>query len=407
MNRRHPTQIIVIFAAAACACTCFAAVASAADLISGRASEGLVFVAATDEGMDLWRARISDGALQRISATPEQEERWPAWSEPAKRLAYIARNTTGLMKSLIMLLDVSKGEESGLGPEPDLFQRSHIWSPDGKFIAHTYQFPAVRNIHVSASGAAVVEPGKTIRVFVAKVEETQQDMVDLDYSSDGKRILANGRNKSNENADKLWMLQPNKRPRELGKIPRGIYARPHFTRDDKKIVFTHQANHSQRRSIMTLDLAPKSRAKRIANHPGTDDYSAVPSPARDEIVFISNRDGTPDLFRVDLAGGAPVNLTKGSKGAEISPIWSPDGERIAYVVVPEGKYQAEEKDHSLNKIRVIDRTGKILFETAGIMPSWMPPWTGDLPVSPGVEAPSDSEAETKAKAETKSQPENE
>jgi hypothetical protein len=132
---------------------------------------------------------------------------------------------------------------------------------------------------------------------------------------------------------------------------------------------------------MTLKLAPNSRAMRLASRPNSDDHSALPSPVRDEVVFVSDRDGSPDLFRVDLAGGAPVNLTKNSKDADLSPIWSPDGERIAYIVEPAGKQQTEEKDYTSTKIRVIDRTGKILFETAGIMPSWMPPWTGDPPVA--------------------------
>jgi Tol biopolymer transport system component len=391
MNRPHTNLTIATLTVACSMCLGFVTTPSADELISGQASEGLVFVAATDEGMDLWRARISDGALQRVTSTPDQEERWPAWSGASQRLAFIMRNSTGFMKANIMLLDISKGEEENLGPEPDLFQHSHTWSPDGKHLAHTYRVPATQGGYISASGAAIVEIGKTNRVSIAKIEETQQDMVQLDYSSDGKSLVAVGRNDSNQNGDKLWILQPNKKPRQLGGIQKGIYGRPYFTRDDKVVVFTYQLNQSPR-DIMTVNLAPKSRARRIARYPGSDDYTAVPSPTRDEIVFISNRDGSPDLFLMDLAGGKPVSLTKGSKGAEVSPVWSPDGEHIAYVVIPEAKYQAEEKDHSLNKIRVMDRSGKVVFETAGVMPSWMPPWTGDMPLSPpGAEGSPESE----------------
>lgn len=76
-----------------------------------------------------------------------------------------------------------------------------------------------------------------------------------------------------------------------------------------------------------------------------------------------------------------MNLTENSDDADLDPIWSPDGERIAYVVVPEADYQAEKKNHSSTKIRVIDRKGKLLFETSGVMPSWMPAWKGDQPVA--------------------------
>lgn len=394
MKRRNPIQIILTIAAATCASTWFASEASAGNAVAGKASEGLVFAVPDDDGMDLWRARLADGALRQITATPHQEERRPIWSEAAQRLIYIARNTDGFMKANVKLFDVTTGEEKELGPEPDLVQLAHVWSPDGKFVAHTFRFPATQRVFITRSGTVVVDIEKATRVVIAKIEQTQHNMMHLEYSSDGLLILAHGRDPTGATAEKLWLLPIHGRPRQLRTIPRGIYEKPHFTRDNTKVVFSHQLNRSRGRNVMTLELAPNARAMRLASQPNSDDHSAVPSPVRDEVVFVSDRDGSPDLFRVDLAGGTPVNLTKNSKDADLSPIWSPDGERIAYIVEPAGKQQTEEKDYTSTKIRVIDRTGKILFETAGIMPSWMPPWTGDAPVT----AHAEDTAKAKAKA---------
>ena len=119
MIRRHSIQILTIASAAFFLSIGLTSLSSAEAVVSGVESGGLVFVAASDEEMDLWRARLADGALQQISATPKQEERWPVWSVEANRLAYVARNTEGFMKSTVKLLDLETGKESELGPNPD------------------------------------------------------------------------------------------------------------------------------------------------------------------------------------------------------------------------------------------------------------------------------------------------
>src|SRR3990170_1850695 len=50
-----------------------------------------------------------------------------------------------------------------------------------------------------------------------------------------------------------------------------------------------------------------------------------------QIAFRSDRDGEPDVFTVDPSGSAPTNLTANSGIADTQPVWSPEGERIAFV----------------------------------------------------------------------------
>ena len=52
--------------------------------------------------------------------------------------------------------------------------------------------------------------------------------------------------------------------------------------------------------------------------------------AGDKIAFVSDREGTPDIWTMNADGSDPVNLTKG-RGDCATPAWSPDGMTIAYI----------------------------------------------------------------------------
>ena len=69
------------------------------------------------------------------------------------------------------------------------------------------------------------------------------------------------------------------------------------------------------------------------------DTTAFPGPGHGEepaqlpdgrIVFSSYRDGNQEIYVMDAAGGDPVNLTL-HEAWDASPVWSPDGRRIAFV----------------------------------------------------------------------------
>lgn len=91
------------------------------------------------------------------------------------------------------------------------------------------------------------------------------------------------------------------------------------------------------------------------------------SPTGERIAFESNRAGTRDIFTVKADGAELVNLTAGNAALDQLPVWSPDGNSLAFL-----------RD---NKLWVMDATGGNahqlaaldVFASGGI--SWSPDGT--------------------------------
>ena len=84
------------------------------------------------------------------------------------------------------------------------------------------------------------------------------------------------------------------------------------------------------------------------------------------IVFVSRRDGNPELHAMDADGGNRTRLTN-HRADDLSPTWSPDGKRIAYA--------------SGNGIYVMDSDGKNQRKLTNVMGDGRPTWS---PESDGI-----------------------
>jgi TolB protein len=92
----------------------------------------------------------------------------------------------------------------------------------------------------------------------------------------------------------------------------------------------------------------------------------------EKVVFVSNRDGDKkmNIFTMNLDGSGQKNLTNTEGGTELDPVFSPDGKRIAFAVMPNG-----EKPQSDLYVMNSDGTGRTrIVEGAGLAfsPSWSP-----------------------------------
>jgi Tol biopolymer transport system component len=81
----------------------------------------------------------------------------------------------------------------------------------------------------------------------------------------------------------------------------------------------------------TRDAAPR----RVTDHPGLD-YDAALSPDGRWIVFTSERRGNPDLYALEIDGGAEPRLLVDSPAMEDQVAFAPDGRSIVFVGTASG-----------------------------------------------------------------------
>jgi len=127
------------------------------------------------------------------------------------------------------------------------------------------------------------------------------------------------------------------------------------SRDGKWVVYAvGRADVEENKTTSALWLSPidKSVAPRKLTAGTKKDREPRFSPDGRRVAFVSDRDGTPEVYLLDLAGGEPQKLTTNVEGFG-GPIWSPDGKFL----VAASEVYVECKDEACNK-RMHDRAEK-------------------------------------------------
>jgi Tol biopolymer transport system component len=337
--------------------------------VRGHASQGLVLVRVVEGSLDLARARLADGAVIPLTETPAHDETWPYWSQSARQLVFQRSAGRGEANDL-SLWDAETGAERTLTQTPRRDERWPAWAPRGSRLVHAFRGGQ------PAAGIVLVDVADDAddRKVIAQ-ENGAHYFLRPSFAPDSATVVVQRRTRDAASS-KLWLLAADTDPRPLTTDPTWTELKAHFTRDGARVLYSRRPAAGGPHDIASVDVdGGDLRLHASADH--ADNHSARPSPTRDEFVFVSDRSGNSDVYLADLAGGAPRNLTDSADRNEYAPRWSPDGELLVMIAVPadsEAPQLADRASLARSRLRVVDRQGRVLLETPGLMADWMPAW---------------------------------
>jgi TolB protein len=103
-------------------------------------------------------------------------------------------------------------------------------------------------------------------------------------------------------------------------------ATPTFTPDGQRILFASSVTGWSQLYIAGLD---GSGMRRVGYSRSIDIEPKVNPKTGTEVVFVSDRGGHPQLYRMSMEG-ADVQLLTSGEGDAVNPCWHPDGQHIAF-----------------------------------------------------------------------------
>ncbi len=201
-----------------------------------------------------------------------------------------------------------------------------VWSPDGKYIAFM----------------RFTQDGKEAGIFIASslggserrvypIEDGRISTKEIDWSPDGKYLVFSERKSPSEAASVYLLSLDNLEKHALTSPPPAILgdSNPVFSPDGKSVAFLRDGLDAQEIYVVPVQGgAPRQVTfdKRMIlgiswNADGRD------------LIFSSNRGGSPSLWRIPGRGGTPERLPLGAGGRALRPTVARKGDRMAYTNV--------------------------------------------------------------------------
>ena len=317
-----------------------------------------------DGSNELVSVRLADGAERMLTSTPEREETWPYWSEVAQRLVF--QVSSGGSRSDLVLWSSAEGE-ARLTRTPARDERWPAWSPTAPRLVFAFRGgrpPGGLAIHDLEGGETRLPATTAANEYLLRPA----------FSPDGRTLVAQLRRPDGAGSA-LWRLELGGKPELLTSNPAWFDMKPFFDRSGTRIFFTRRPSARGRGDLASIEAAGGAVSPHLSL-PEADDHSGRPSPTRDELAFVSDRDGHSAIYLAALPDGPTRRLT-GNERSAFAPRWSPDGEKLVVTAIPAGAREPKLDDRdslARSRVLVLDRAGEVLLDVAGFMPSWMAPW---------------------------------
>jgi Tol biopolymer transport system component len=322
--------------------------------------QSLVFQSFREGTYDLWRIGVDGSGARRLTSGDGYDQE-PKFSPDGRSVAFASdRDNAGRIE----VLDPATGGRRALTRQ-DRNVAMPTWSADGRQVAYIADYGSIEAVDVATGatrtlltgpadaalyGPALGPDGRRlayVRVTGARAELMVDDRVvsededvfplapvwssadELLYTADGRicrRRLDGGARAVIPFTASVEVRRVDhdrrKGPELTGGGSQDVLgiADPALSPDGRRIAF---------RALNALWLS--TGAERPVRIVGDGYFNSSPDWAPDgrSLVYVSDRAGTANLWRYDLAKDASERLTD-LPNAQLSPRWSPDGSRIAY-----------------------------------------------------------------------------
>ncbi len=169
-----------------------------------------------------------------------------------------------------------------------------------------------------------------------------------------------------KSAWELW-IQDLTGGRTVIPTPTSYVSSPTLSPDGTEVVFSARSRSRVDSDIFVSEL-DGGRRRRLTSHASID-TSPSWSPSGQQIAFVSDRSGTPQVWMVDVDGSNTRRLVDRGGHCD-SPSWSPDGSRVLY------SWQAPRRaKHDIFLVEVV--TGNLYQLTSGRGSNENPHWSPD------------------------------
>jgi len=190
------------------------------------------------------------------------------------------------------------------------------WSPDGKKIAYNWGFwpfgrhgdnkeKNIREIHL------IDKNGNNKQVLLSgKVGETPRLEC---FTHDSKNLLGTLIAEENDQkTQKLVLISiADKNFKILKNFGKRIASNFSYSPDGKYLLYDRTQSNSRNKDIFVMSI-PDMKETQITNN-NTENWHPLWNPKGDQILFLSNRMGNNDLYKIDFELGKPVGKTQSTK----------------------------------------------------------------------------------------------
>ncbi len=340
---------------------------------------------------DLWILSLDEAEPHQLTETPAFEDD-PTWHPSGDRIAYVRNGTDGgiFMRPLLggserRLLDTRFGRIHGISFAPDgrhlvlsagepsgaparLYQLelatrnvvslteppadsegdfSPVWSPDGRWIAFDrLQGPlGDQDIHL----LPVPEGPDEAEAPIRRLTHDRRYVSGKAWMADSASLVYAG---SRSGFSQLWQLELDGTVHPLsGSLSRLMS--PAVSRQGDRLSFTRKVvEHNIWRVPVVGDALPEPLIVSTQM-----DLSPSYSPDGSRIAFVSYRSGHPELWSSDRAGRNLVRLTHFKGPLVRLPRWSPDGQELMIEIVRPGRTELQTVSVDGGPARLISPSG--------------------------------------------------